>query len=61
MTEVQYVASALIKAWFPNRHNEQDWLISEDGQNWHEIALLDAAVAVDAFLKWQELNGDDLK
>jgi hypothetical protein len=61
MTAVQYVASALIKAWFPKRHNQQDWLISEDGQNWQEIALLDASIAIDAHLKWQELNGDDLK
>jgi hypothetical protein len=61
MTEVQYVADALMEAWFPKRHDDPEWLKSEDGQNWQEIALLDAAVAVDAFLKWQELNGDDLK
>lgn len=61
MTEVQYVANALMKTWFPKRNNDPEWLKSEDGQNWQEIALLDAAVAVDALLKWQELNGDDLK
>lgn len=61
MTEVQYVANALMDTWFPKRNNDPEWLKSEDGQNWQEIALLDAAVAVDAFLKWQELNGDDLK
>jgi hypothetical protein len=61
MTEVQYVADALMEAWFPKRRHDTEWLKSEDGQNWQEIALLDAAIAVDAFLKWQELNGDDLK
>jgi hypothetical protein len=57
MTEVQYVADALLGAWFPKRRNDPEWVESEDGQQWREIALLDAAVAVDAFLKWQELNG----
>lgn len=61
MTEVQYVANALLEAWFPKRHSDKDWLNSGDGQNWQEIALLDAAVAIDAHLKWQETNGDDLK
>lgn len=61
MTEVQYVANALMNTWFPKRSNDAEWLKSEDGQNWQEIALLDAAIAVDALLKWQGLNGDDLK
>jgi hypothetical protein len=61
MTEVQYVANALMKSWFPKSHNDQSWLISEDGQNWYDIAMLDAAIAIDAYLKWQEFNGDDLK
>jgi hypothetical protein len=61
MTEVQYVANALMEAWFPKRRNDPEWLDSEDGQNWQEIALLDASVAIDAHLKWQQINGDDLK
>jgi hypothetical protein len=61
MTEVQYVANALLEAWFPKRHSDIDWINSEDGQNWQEIALLDAAISIDAHLKWQELSGDDLK
>ncbi len=58
MTEVQYVANALMKSWFPKRHSDKEWLDSEDGQNWQEIALLDAAIAIDAYLKF---NADDLK
>jgi len=61
MTGVQYVANALMKSWFPISHSDQSWLISEDGQNWQEAALLDATIAIDAHLKWQQLNGDDLK
>jgi hypothetical protein len=61
MTEVQYVANALLKSWFPKLHSDREWLNSDDGKNWEEIALLDAGVAVDAHLKWQQLNGDDLK
>lgn len=61
MTEVQYVANALMEAWFPRRHSDKEWLNSEDGQNWYDIALLDATISIEAHLKWQELNGDDLK
>jgi hypothetical protein len=61
MTEVQYVANALMEAWFPRRHSDKEWLNSEDGQNWYDIALLDATIAIEAHLKWQQLNGDDLK
>lgn len=57
MTEVEYVAKALMKSWFPKRHSDKEWLDSDDGQNWEEISLLDAAVAIDAFIKWQEENG----
>jgi hypothetical protein len=61
MTEVQHVANALLKAWFPKSHGDQSWLTSEDGKNWYDIAMLDAAVAIDAYLDWQSKYGDDLK
>ncbi len=61
MTEVQHVANALMEAWFPKRRHDPEWIKSEDGQSWQEIALLDAAVAVDAYLDWQSKYGDDLK
>jgi hypothetical protein len=61
MTEVQYVANALMESWFPKRNKDPEWLNSEDGQNWYDIALLDATIAIEAHLKWQQLNGDDLK
>jgi hypothetical protein len=48
----QYVANALMKVWFKKRYNDKDWLESEDGKNWTEIALLDATVAVDAYKEW---------
>jgi hypothetical protein len=50
-----------MESWFPKRNKDPEWLKSEDGQNWQEIAILDATIAIDAHLKWQELNGDDLK
>lgn len=56
MTEIKYVANALLEAWFPKRHSDKGWLESDDGQNWQEIAFLDAAVAIDAYIKWQEEN-----
>lgn len=43
-----YVAAALMKAWFPKNHSNQEWLESEDGRNWTEIALMDAEVAINA-------------
>jgi hypothetical protein len=61
MTEVQYVAAALMDAWFPKRHKDPEWILSEDGQNWNDIAMLDAAVAIDAYLDWLSKYGDDLK
>lgn len=48
MSLVNYVAAALMKAWFPKNHSNQEWLESEDGRNWTEIALMDAEVAISA-------------
>jgi len=47
-----YVAEALLKAWFPKRHNDPEWINSDDGKNWAEIALLDAEVAVNAYKEY---------
>lgn len=58
MSIVNHVASALMKAWFPRNHIDQDWLESDDGKNWTEIALLDAEVAIKAYESYYE---DDLK
>lgn len=52
MSPEQYVANALMKVWFKKNHNNKSWLESEDGRNWAEIALLDAAVAVEAYNEW---------
>lgn len=49
MPGVTYVAEALMKAWFPRLHADPEWLNSDDGKNWVEIALLDAEVAITAF------------
>lgn len=61
MTPEQYVANSLMKVWFKNSHNDQEWLASEDGKAWSEISLLDAQVAVDAYREWVQKYGDDLK
>ena len=61
MIAEEYVASALMKVWFKNSHNDKEWLASEDGQAWAEISLLDAQVAVDAYREWLRNYGDDLK
>ena len=61
MTPEQYVANALMKVWFKKSHNDSEWLASQDGQAWIEIALLDAEVAVDAYQEWLKIYGDDLK
>ena len=61
MSPEQYVANALMKVWFKNSHNDQEWLASEDGQAWSEISLLDAEVAVNAYQEWLRVYGDDLK
>jgi len=58
MSVVNHVASELMKAWFPRNHVDQNWLNSDDGKNWTEIALLDAEVAVKAYESYYE---DDLK
>jgi hypothetical protein len=49
MPGLTYVAEALMKAWFPRSHSDPDWLNSDDGKNWAEIALLDAEVAITAY------------
>jgi hypothetical protein len=49
MPGLTYVAEALMKAWFPKRYNDSDWINSEDGRSWAEIALLDAGIAINAY------------
>jgi len=49
MPGLTHVAEALMKAWFPRSHSDPDWLNSDDGKNWSEIALLDAEVAITAY------------
>lgn len=61
MSQYNHVASALMRAWFPRSHMDQNWLSSDDGKNWTEIALLDAKIAIDAYEDWLLNNGDDLK
>lgn len=61
MNPEQYVADALMKVWFKNKHTDQGWLESEDGKAWTEISHLDAQVAVDAYREWLQKYGDDLK
>lgn len=41
-----------MKAWFPRNHVNQEWLDSDDGKNWSEIALLDAEVAINAYKEY---------
>lgn len=52
MSPVNYVAAALMEAWFPKNHVNQDWLASDDGRNWTEIALMDAQVAINAYKEY---------
>ena len=52
MPGLTYVAEALLKAWFPKRHNDPEWINSDDGKNWAEIALLDAEVAINAYKEY---------
>jgi hypothetical protein len=49
---VNYVAGSLMKAWFPKNHVNQEWLDSEDGRNWTEIALMDAEVAINSYKEY---------
>ena len=46
---VEQVANALFAEWFPN-HPERG-PVGEDFENWHNIALLDAEVAVKALIQ----------
>lgn len=55
---ISFVADQLIKVWFPVKHNDSEWINSEDGISWREIALLDAEVCVNAYKRFM---GDDLK
>lgn len=50
-----------MKVWFKKGHSDKEWLESDDGKAWLEIALLDAQVAVDAYQEWVRIYGDDLK
>lgn len=52
MSPVNYVAAELMKAWFPRNHVNQEWLESDDGKNWTEIALLDAEIAIKAYKEY---------
>ena len=55
MSLVNYVASELMKAWFPKSHSDQKWLESDDGKNWTEIALLDAQVSINAYKEYLDM------
>ena len=52
MSAANYVAAALMEAWFPRSHVDQNWLSSDDGKNWTEIALMDAHVAINAYKEY---------
>jgi hypothetical protein len=52
MPGLTYVAEALMKAWFPRNHSDSDWLNSDDGKNWAEIALIDAETAIKAYKEY---------
>lgn len=52
MSPVNYVAAELMKSWFPKNHVNQEWLNSEDGRNWTEIALMDADIAIKAYKEY---------
>lgn len=52
ISAINYVAAELMKAWFPKNHVNQEWLESDDGKNWTEIALLDAEVAINAYKEY---------
>ena len=58
MPGLTYVAEALMKAWFPRSHSDSDWLNSEDGKNWAEIALLDAEIAINAYKEFLDKKYD---
>lgn len=47
-----YVAAALMEAWFPKGHADKAWLATEDGQQWMEISLADAKIAIGAYKDW---------
>jgi hypothetical protein len=47
-----------MKAWFPRSHSDSDWLNSEDGKNWAEIALLDAEIAINAYKEFLDQKYD---
>ena len=44
-----FCADALMKSWFPNNHENKEWLDSPDGQAWREIAELDAMVVIKSY------------
>jgi hypothetical protein len=52
MSPANYVAAALMKAWWPKNHINQKWLESDDGKNWTEIALMDAQVSINAYKEY---------
>ena len=51
-SDVVFVAAALIKSWFPRQSEDQEWISSPDGQNWSQIALADAAIAIESYKHW---------
>lgn len=58
MPGLTYVAEALMKAWFPKRYNDLEWMNTEDGKAWAEISLLDAEVAINAYKEYLEKKYD---
>ena len=47
-----HVAAALMESWFPKGHADSTWLATEDGQQWMEISLADAKIAIGAYKDW---------
>ena len=46
---VEACSDALMKAWFPTKHENESWLEGEDGQKWKEISLKDAKVVIQSY------------
>lgn len=56
MTELEYVALALMRSWFPTAYADKEWLASDDGYSWAEISMQDAETAIHALNEWREIN-----
>lgn len=46
---VEACSDALMKVWFPAKHEDESWLESEDGRSWKKISLEDAKVVIQAY------------